>query len=92
MIIKREITEYFCSCCGYIWTSKYTLNGKEPFICPACGVGNDITIPPKYVINPEYTDTATFNNLPSTCESCGNNPKNGGSGICHCILGMPDVR
>ena len=35
---------------------------------------------------------ATFNNLPSTCEGCSNNPKNGGSGICHCILGMPDVR
>lgn len=23
----------------------------------------------------------------SNCEHCSNNPKNGGSGICHCILG-----
>lgn len=23
----------------------------------------------------------------SPCEYCSNNPKNGGSGICHCILG-----
>ena len=22
------------------------------------------------------------------CEYCQNNPKNGGSGICHCILGQ----
>ena len=24
----------------------------------------------------------------SPCEYCSNNPKNGGSGICHCILGQ----
>ena len=23
----------------------------------------------------------------SPCQNCSNNPKNGGSGICHCILG-----
>ena len=23
----------------------------------------------------------------STCDKCSNNPKNGGSGVCHCILG-----
>ena len=27
----------------------------------------------------------------SPCDSCSNNPKNGGSGICHCILGQPQV-
>lgn len=25
------------------------------------------------------------------CKSCSNNPKNGGSGICLCTLGMPQV-
>lgn len=25
------------------------------------------------------------------CEYCSNNPKNGGSGICHCILGSKVV-
>ena len=30
--------------------------------------------------------------LPKYCEGCFNNPKNGGSGICHCILGTPEVR
>lgn len=91
MIIKKQITEYYCSNCGYIWTSKYTINGQEPFICPACGVGNEVQIPVKYY---DLTDTGspTYNNLPSTCEKCGSNPKNGGTGICHCILGMPDIR
>ncbi len=25
------------------------------------------------------------------CKHCGNNPKNGGSGVCMCILGTPKV-
>ena len=27
----------------------------------------------------------------SPCDYCSNNPKNGGSGICHCILGQQPV-
>ena len=27
----------------------------------------------------------------SSCANCPNNPKNGGSGICHCILGLPKI-
>lgn len=26
----------------------------------------------------------------SPCDSCNNNPKNGGSGICHCTLGLKE--
>lgn len=25
------------------------------------------------------------------CDTCSNNPKNGGSGICHCILATPVI-
>lgn len=25
------------------------------------------------------------------CKYCSNHPRNGGSGICHCILGLPRV-
>ena len=28
----------------------------------------------------------------SACHSCANNPINGGSGICHCILGTPIMK
>lgn len=27
-------------------------------------------------------------NIPETCRYCPNHPSNGGSGICHCILGQ----
>ncbi len=27
----------------------------------------------------------------SACVNCSNNPKNGGSGICHCTLGQPKI-
>lgn len=27
----------------------------------------------------------------SNCIKCPNNPANGGSGICHCILGQPHI-
>ena len=25
------------------------------------------------------------------CDNCSNSPKNGGSGLCNCILGMTDI-
>ena len=28
----------------------------------------------------------------SPCKTCGNNTLNGGSGICHCTLGLPEMR
>lgn len=28
----------------------------------------------------------------SSCKYCSNNPRNGGSGVCHCILGAPEIR
>lgn len=27
----------------------------------------------------------------SPCKYCGNNPANGGNGICNCILGQPNI-
>ena len=35
--------------------------------------------------------TPTSWTLHSPCEHCSNNPKNGGTGICHCILGSPQI-
>lgn len=29
--------------------------------------------------------------IPNACKSCSNHPSNGGSGICHCILGTPVI-
>lgn len=33
----------------------------------------------------------TYTQVGGSCENCSNNPKNGGSGICHCTLGSPGV-
>ena len=42
-------------------------------------------------INPKYIHIVFHTNSNNTyrtpCENCPNNPKNGGSGICHCVLG-----
>ena len=29
--------------------------------------------------------------IPDNCKHCPNHPSNGGSGICHCILGSPII-
>lgn len=31
-------------------------------------------------------------NIPSACKNCSNHPSNGGSGICHCTLGLQEMR
>ena len=43
--------------------------------------------------NRSWPDTTTLNYTTdgSPCDRCSNNPKNGGSGICHCILGQPQI-
>ena len=52
----------------------------------------------------DYTTSETISNIRyipmgpsdkaydgSPCQHCSNNPINGGSGICHCILGQPKI-
>ncbi len=29
--------------------------------------------------------------IPNACMACPNHPNNGGSGICHCVLGTPTI-
>lgn len=39
-----------------------------------------------------YLDYSHINNYKqSPCDGCSNNPKNGGSGICHCTLGQSEI-
>ena len=30
--------------------------------------------------------------IPSACQGCSNHPSNGGSGICNCIVGIPQIK
>lgn len=41
----------------------------------------------KWKDNNEYN----YNLIPESCKNCPNHPSNGGSGICHCILGNPQI-
>ena len=34
----------------------------------------------------------TSDNIPAACKTCSNHPSNGGSGICHCTLGLEPIR
>lgn len=36
-----------------------------------------------------FTSNADY--IPAACRSCSNHPSNGGSGICHCTLGLPTI-
>lgn len=38
-----------------------------------------------------YTISDLKDNTPEACKTCSNHPSNGGSGICHCILGQRPV-
>ena len=40
----------------------------------------------------ENSKNVTVQSLKSqVCNKCSNNPKNGGSGICNCILGLSEI-
>ena len=45
-----------------------------------------------YVYKPTAPSIYWPNNyIPEACRSCANHPSNGGTGICHCILGSPSI-
>lgn len=58
--------------------------------CPKCGQEilfeeDEFYKPPQPQIT---TTTWTFTLLPSACDGCSKNPKNGGDGVCNCTLGL----
>ena len=49
-----------------------------------------------YNKSPDYpivwsTDVWEEKNVPPPCRYCSNHPINGGSGVCWCVLGMPEI-
>lgn len=63
--------------------------------CPSCGwssVGKPeevVRIP--YGGNNAPSKSVHIRHFGGACEHCSNNPKNGGSGICHCTLGLEPI-
>lgn len=38
-----------------------------------------------------YKDNPHYNSIPLACRKCNNHISNGGSGICHCTLGVQTI-
>lgn len=70
-----------CANCGWSWEGKPEEIIRVPF-------GGIIEMDSNTTIleHPIQPSNAFFDNSP--CKYCNNNPVNGGSGICHCILGQ----
>ena len=63
----------------------YSCDNKTEFgYCKTTGCINDRY---KYIV----LNSNCLNTYPTPCMGCSNNPINGGSGICHCILGTPVI-
>ena len=95
---------YTCPKCGHDLTEYVTELGEVYRVaCDECGWSEDdkkeliVRIPwggNKYVPN-TYTPIKDYMirdyNVPEACRTCSNHLSNGGTGICHCILGLPKV-
>lgn len=71
------IHKYKCMKCG--WTHE----AKEEVVRVPFEVSE---AEPAILRQSTYTYTAS-NFINDVCRSCSNHPENGGSGVCHCILG-----
>lgn len=60
---------------------------QQGWQCPRCGRINAPWVESCSCQMPTYVTTKWYTNVPSYCQGCSNHPSNGGSGICHCILG-----
>lgn len=82
-----------CPECGYdlvdMMLASYPPIPKK--ICPRCGwswIGN-----PEEVTRVPFGGNSYYKTYKSPpCRTCSNNPANGGSGICNCILGGLDMQ
>lgn len=88
----NTIIEYVCPKCGGELTEMVIATLPPIYVsrCLHCGWEIEkkqqvIKIPYPYYNN--YNTTAVNQNIPKNCVYCSNHPSNGGSGICHCILG-----
>lgn len=66
-----------CTSCGWSWYGDEVDIVRVPFR------GNRA---PQPIPNKTFVQTTG-----SACEHCSNNPKNGGSGVCHCTLGLQPI-
>lgn len=44
------------------------------------------------VITTDHIPDVTLSDIPDACKNCANHPSNGGTGICHCIMGLREMK
>ena len=65
--------------------------------CPKCNWENIekpdeiVRVPYLQISKISNLTIGTDSNVPLACKGCSNHPSNGGSGICHCILGLTPI-
>lgn len=74
-----------CWNCGWSWIGEQEEIVRVPF------GGNATNATEQPSLNNYINTFYTLNSEQSPCDNCSNNVKNGGSGICNCILGLPKV-
>ena len=48
-------------------------------------------VPWRMPTQPDIPYVTTFTDIPDPCRKCPTHPSNGGSGICNCTLGLPQI-
>lgn len=77
---------FICRCCGKQFNGGEIILGN--FYCPMCASiihknnGDKKSDPPIQISH------SILDFISEPCKHCKNHPSNGGSGICHCILGQ----
>ena len=63
------------------------------WVCPCCGRVNAPWVSQCGCKGNVFKkiDTWSPSGISEACRNCSNHPSNGGSGICHCILGSPKI-
>lgn len=86
------IPQKLCSRCGWSWTGKaeevtrIPFGGNSYYETYKSNVGDIITLRH----TPVKPSDISYKSSP--CINCSNNPANGGSGICSCVLGGLDLQ
>ena len=46
----------------------------------------------EHLLDWSSTSPLAIDGIPTACRTCSNHPSNGGSGICHCIMGITPLK
>lgn len=75
-----------CPCCGWRWIGEPEEIIRVPFGGNSYETDREI-----FTLRHNPMQPSDYRYDSSPCRTCNNNPENGGSGVCNCILGQPKI-